>query len=72
MVDASLQCPMVSIIDGITKGSHTSTLTSEANKLYQAGLLEYQKRGFSIILAVDDTLQFFNIHLKISHITSVD
>ena len=56
MVDASLQCPMVFIIDGITKGLHTSTLTSEAYKLCQAGLLEYQKRGFSIILAVDDTL----------------
>ena len=72
LVDVSLQWPMVSIIAAIAKGFHTSTITSETTKCCQARLLEYQKQGFSIILIVEGTLHVFNIHLKISHLASVD
>ena len=63
---------MSSILAAIAAGPHSSTLKPEATSFCRLDLLERVRRGFSIILALDDALAHFGDRLRISRLASID
>ena len=66
------QWPMTSILAAIDTGPHASTLTPDSVNFVREELLERTKRGFSIILTMDEALKHFGSRLRISRLASVD
>ena len=64
--------PMASILAAVAAGPHTSTMKPAATTFCRTDLLDRVRRGFSIILTLDDALAYFGTRLRISRLASVD